>query len=155
MYDCYFTNVLMQRSCFEVFLTAGSQCFTRDNARIFVPTNPRRKRAFTVSWNIKVFVHSNSASSVVNFFSPGAPHTRFLYQPISTVIPVALAFNKTTPALFSIAVVMKASKRTARTSLCRIWEHPQRGFPPFGQKIARRTVFSMNKAQESKQRSTN
>ena len=65
MYDCYFTNVLTQRSRFEVFLTADSQCFTHDNARTFVLTIPRRRRAFTVSWNIEVVVHSNSASSVV------------------------------------------------------------------------------------------
>ena len=64
----------------------------------------------------------------------GAPVTSFLCQPISTAIPVALAFNKTKPALSSIAVVSKAFKRTARASLCRIWEHPQRCFPPFGQK---------------------
>ena len=73
VYDCYFTNVLRQRSCFEVLLTADSQCFTRDDARIFVPMIPRRRRAFTVSWNIEVFVHCNSASSVVNFFSHQAP----------------------------------------------------------------------------------
>ena len=67
MYDCYFTSVLTQRSCFEVLLTADSQCFTHDDARIFAPTFPRRRQACTVSWNIEVFVHSNSASSVVNF----------------------------------------------------------------------------------------
>ena len=100
---------------------------------------------------------SFTASSVVNFFSPGAPVTSFLCQPISTAIPVALAFNNTKPALSSIAVDSKAFKRRAPTSLCRIWEHPQRCFPPFRQNRAkhRRTVFSMNKAQESKQRSTN
>ena len=57
MYDCYFTNVLTQRSCFEDLLTADSQCFTRDDARIFVPTIPRQRRAFTVSGNTEVFVH--------------------------------------------------------------------------------------------------
>ena len=134
--DCYFTNVLTQRSCFEVLLsvlTAGSLCFTPDDARTFVPTIPRRRRAFTVSWNIEVFVHSNSASGVVIFFSPGAPVSSFLSQPIFTVIPVTLTFNKTKPALSSIAVVTKAVKRTDRTSLCCIWEHPQRCFPPFRQ----------------------
>ena len=100
---------------------------------------------------------SFTASSVVNFFSPGAPVTSFLCQPISTAIPVSLASNKTKPTLSTIAVVSKAFKGTARTSLCRIWEHPQRCFPPFGKSRTkhRRTVFSMNKAQESKQRSTN
>ena len=67
------------------------------------------------------------------FFSPGAPVSSFLSQPIFTVIPVTLTFNKTKPALSSIAVVTKAIKRTDRTSLCCIWEHPQCCFPPFGQ----------------------
>ena len=57
MYDCYFTNVLTQRSCFEVLLTADSQCFTRDDTRTLVPTIPRRRRAFMVSLNIEVFIH--------------------------------------------------------------------------------------------------
>ena len=113
----YFSNVLTQRSCFEVLLTAGSLCFTRDDARTFVPTIPRRRRAFTVSWNIEFFVHSNSASGVVIFFSPGAPISSFLSQPIFTVIPVPLTFNKTKSALSSIAVVTKAIKHTARTSV--------------------------------------
>ena len=42
VYDCYFTNVLTQRSCLGFLLTADSQCFTR-NARTFVPTIPRRR----------------------------------------------------------------------------------------------------------------
>ena len=73
MYDCYFTNVLTQRSCFEVLLTPDSLRFPRDDARTFVPTIPQRRRAFTVSWNIAVFVHSNSASSVVMFFHQAPP----------------------------------------------------------------------------------
>ena len=80
MYDCYFTNVLTQRSCFEVLLsvlTAGSLCFTPDDARTFVPTIPRRRRAFTVNWNIEVFVHSNSASGVVVFFFTRRPRQQF------------------------------------------------------------------------------
>ena len=80
MYDCYFTNVLAQRSCFEVLLsvlTAGSLCFTPDDARTFVPTIPRRRRAFTVSWNIEFFVHSNSASGVVIFLPTRRPRHQF------------------------------------------------------------------------------
>ena len=118
-----------------LFLTADSQCFTRDDGRIFVPTIPRRRRAFTANWNIEVFVHSNSASSVVNFShqAPPPPVSSTSQSPI--VISVALAyFNKTKPALSLIAVVTKVFKRTARTSLCRIWEHPQHCFPPFKQK---------------------
>ena len=43
VYDCYFTNVLTQRSCLGYLLTADSQCFTRNDARTFVPTIPRRR----------------------------------------------------------------------------------------------------------------
>ena len=71
------------------------------------------------------------------FFPPGAPVRSFLSQPISTAVPVALTFNKTKPALSSIAVVTKVIKRTDRTSLCCIWEHPQRCFPPIGTKTVR------------------
>ena len=153
MYDCYFTNVLMQRSCFEVLLTADSQCFTRDDARIFVPTIPRRRRAFTVSWNIKVFVHSNSASSVVNVFSPGAPVTSFLYQPISTVIPVALAFNQLSPQSPSSRKHPNVQLVPACVASGNIHNAVSRHLDKNRAK-QRRTVFSMNKAQESKQRST-
>ena len=43
VYDCYFTNALTQRSCLGFLLTADSQCFTRNDARTFVPTIPRRR----------------------------------------------------------------------------------------------------------------
>ena len=43
VYDCYFTNVLTQRSCLGFLLTADSQCFTRNDARTFLPTIPRRR----------------------------------------------------------------------------------------------------------------
>ena len=43
VYDCYFTNVLTQRSCLGFLLTADLQCFTRNDARTFVPTIPRRR----------------------------------------------------------------------------------------------------------------
>ena len=43
VYDCYFTNVLTQRSCLGFLLTADSQCFTRNDAHTFVPTIPRRR----------------------------------------------------------------------------------------------------------------
>ena len=43
VYDCYVTNVLTQRSCLGFLLTADSQCFTRNDARTFVPTIPQRR----------------------------------------------------------------------------------------------------------------
>ena len=77
MHDCYFTNFLTQRSCFvEVLelLTADSQCFTRDDARIFVPMIPRRRRAFTVSWKPEVFVHCEQCG---HFFLTRRPRHQF------------------------------------------------------------------------------
>ena len=44
-------------------------------------TKAMARRAFTVSWNVEVFVHSRS----VVIFPPGAPVTSFLSQQISTV----------------------------------------------------------------------
>ena len=111
VFDCYFTNSLTEHSRFEVLLTADSQLFTLDDARTLVPTIPRQRRAFVVSLNIEVFLHSCEQRGHF-FFSPGAPVAIFLSQPISTVIPVALTFNKTKRAVSSIAVVTKAIKCT-------------------------------------------
>ena len=89
-----------------------------------------------------------------HIFPPGTPVTSFLSQPISTVIPVALTFNKTKPSLSSIAVVTKAIKRTARTSLCRtgnihnaVSRHLDKNHTKH-----RRTVFSRPKRASSAQR---
>ena len=90
VYDYYFTNVLTQRSCFEVLLTADSQCFSRDNARTFVPTIPRRRRAFTgtsrssftilrAAWSF--FFHPPSPSPVS---SPGQSPLSFPLPSLST-----------------------------------------------------------------------
>ena len=129
MYDCYFTNVLTQRSCFEFLLTAGSRrC-------LYIRTDdPSTKTGVHCELEHRGLRSQQFCDRCgYFFFSPGAPVSSFLSQPIFTVIPVTLTFNKTKPALSSIAVVTKAIKRTDRTSLCCIWEHPQRCFPPFGQ----------------------
>ena len=77
-------------------------------------TKAMARRAFTVSWNVEVFVHSRR----VVIFPPGAPVTSFLSQQISTVIrSPRFQQDETSWALSSIAVVTKAIKRTARTSL--------------------------------------
>ena len=77
-------------------------------------TKAMARRAFTVSWNVEVFVHSRS----VVIFPPGAPVTSFLSQQISTVIrSPRFQQDETSWALSSIAVVTKAIKRTARSSL--------------------------------------
>ena len=77
-------------------------------------TKATARRAFTVSWNVDVFVHSRR----VVIFPPGAPVTSFLSQQISTVIrSPRFQQDDTSWALSSIAVVTKAIKRTARTCL--------------------------------------
>ena len=116
VYDCYFTNVLTQRSCLEFLLTADSQCFTRNDARTFVPTIPRR-RLWLGERSLWVETSRSSFTAEVWSFFPPAPLS--LVSSPSKYPPsfVALAFNKTKPALSSIAVVTKAIKRTARTSL--------------------------------------
>ena len=116
MYDCYFTNVLTQRSCLGFLLTADSQCFTLNDARTFVPTIPRR-RLWPGERSLWVETSRSSFIAEVWSFSPQAPLS--LVSSPSKYPPsfVALAFNKTKPALSSIAVVTKAIKRTARTSL--------------------------------------
>ena len=93
-------------------------------------------------------------------FPPGAPVTSFLSQQISTVIrSPRFQQDETSWALSSIAVVTKAIKRTARTGLSSVASgnshnaasrHLDKNHAKH-----RRTVFSMKKAQKSKQRSTN
>ena len=158
MYDCYFTNVLMQRSCFKVLLTAGSLCFTRDDAHTFVPTISRRRGAFTVSWNIEVFVHSNSASGVVIFFfhqappsavsSPSQSSPSFPSHSLSTrrnqLSPRSPSSRKPSNVQIVPACVASGNIHNA------VSRHLDKNRAKH-----RRTVFSMNKAQESKQRSTN
>ena len=48
--------------------------------------DPSTKTNVTVSWSIEVFAHSNSASSVVIFFPPGAP------SPVSSPSQSPLSF---------------------------------------------------------------
>ena len=131
---------------------------TRDDARAFVPTIPRRRRAFTVSWNIEVFRSQQFCEQYGHFFLPGAPVTSFLSQPISTVIPVTLTFNKTKPALSSNAVATKALSNVQLVPVCvpsgNIHNAISRHLDENRTKY-RRTGFSMNTTQESKQRSTN
>ena len=117
---------------------------------VFVPTIPRRvRRLWQGERSLWVETARSSFTAEVWSFSPQAPPS--LVSSPSKYPPsfVALAFNKTKPALSSFAVVTKAIKRTARTA-CRIWEHPQRCFPPFGQKPreAKKNCFLNEKGPE-------
>ena len=156
MCDCYFTNVLTQRSCFVVLLTADSQCFTRDDARIFVPTISRRRRAFTVSWNTgrghrslravwSIFSHqalpspvSSASQSPPPFPSPSLSTRR---NQLSHRSPSSRKHSNVqlVPACVASGNIHNAVSRHLDKNRAK----------------HRRTVFSMNKAQESKQRSTN
>ena len=114
-------------------------------------TKAMARRAFTVSWNVEVFVHSRS----VVIFPPGAPVTSFLSQQISTVIrSPRFQQDETSWALSSIAVVTKAIKRTARTSLLPVASGNSHNAVSRhldkNRAKHRRTVFSIKKAQKSK-----
>ena len=97
VYGCYFTNVLTQRSCLGFHLTTDSQCFTRNDARTFVPTIPRR-RLWLGERSRWVETSRYSFTAEVWSFSPQAPPS--LVSSSSKYPPsfVALAFNKTKPA---------------------------------------------------------
>ena len=159
VYDCYFTNVLTRSSCLGFLLTADSQCFTRNDARTFVPTIPRR-RLWPGERSLWVETSRSSFTAEVWSFSPLAPPS--LVSSPSKYPPsfVALAFNKTKPAELSprIAVVTKAIKRrdssyqlvASGNSHNAVSRHLDKNRAKHI-----RTVFSMKKAQKSKQRSTN
>ena len=110
------------------------------------------RRAFTVSWNVEVFVHSRS----VVIFPPGAPVTSFLSQQISTVIRSPRFQQDETSSLLdrrrneshqtysSYQLVASGNIHNA------VSRHLDKNRAKH-----RRTVFSMKKAQKSKQRSTN
>ena len=137
MYDCYFTNVLTQRSRFEVILTAdrGLQCFTRDDAHTLVPTIPRRRRAFTVSLDIEVFVHS--CEQCGHFFFTRRPVTSFLPSKSPPSFPSPSLSTRRTRCLLD----RRRHESHQTYSLYRLvsqlqytWKHPHCCFPPFGQK---------------------
>ena len=70
-------------------------------------------------------------------FPPGAPVTSFLSQQISTVIrsPRFQQDDTGTPAELSPRSPSKRKPSNVQlVPACRIWEQPQRCFPPFGQK---------------------
>ena len=85
----------------------------------FILTDLRRRWAFTMSWNINVFLHSNSVSIVVLFSHQARRHSahphRYTFRP--RFQPGEATFSPCPQS----APVMKAIKRRARrTSLCHI-----------------------------------
>ena len=115
-------------------------------------TKAMARRAFTVSWNVEVFVHSRS----VVIFPPGAPVTSFLSQQISTVIRrprfqqdetsslLVRRRNESHQTYSSYQLVASGNIHNV------VSRHLDKNRAKH-----RRTVFSMKKAQNSKQRSTN
>ena len=115
-------------------------------------TKAMARRAFTVSWNVEVFVHSRS----VVIFPPGAPVTSFLSQQISTVIRRPRFQQDETSSLLdrrrneshqtysSYQLVASGNIHNA------VSRHMDKNRAKH-----RRTVFSTKKTQKSKQRSTN
>ena len=144
----------MQRSCLGFLLTADSQCFTRNDARTFVPTIPRQRL-----WQGErsLWVEASMSSFTAEVWS--FPLQASLVSSPSKYPPsfVALAFNKTKPALSSIAVVNESHQTYSSYKLVasgNIHNAVSRQLDKNRAKH-RRTVFSMKKAQKSKQRSTN
>ena len=118
MYDCYFSNVLTQRSCFDSSsLDSWLAMFHSRRCSYIRTDDPSTKTGVHCELERRGLHSQQFCERCGYFFSPGAPISSFLSQPIFTVIPVTLTFNKTKSALSSIAVVTKAIKRTARTSL--------------------------------------
>ena len=146
-----FTNVLTQALLLGISPDSWLAMFHSQRCSYIRTDDPSTKamarRAFTMSWNVDVFVHSR----IVVIF-PQAPPS--LVSSPSKYPPsfAALAFNKTKPALSSIAVVTKASKRTARTSLSHL--DLETSTTPVSCQLDknrakhRRTVFSMKKGPE-------
>ena len=161
VYDCYFTNVLTQRSCFEVLLTADSQCFTRDDARIFVPTIPRRSltgvHCELEHWGLR---SQQFCEQCGQFFPTRAEAPP---SPVSST-------SQSPPSFPSPSLSTKRNQLSPRSPLSRKHSNVQlvqaciasgnihnavsRHLDKNRAKH-RRTIFPMNKAQESKQRSTN
>ena len=84
VYDCYFTNVLTQRSCLGFLLTADSQCFTRNDARTYRRSLDEGYGQASVHCELKR--RGLRSQQKCGHFPPGAPVTSFLSQQISTVI---------------------------------------------------------------------
>ena len=130
-----FWHILTQRSCLGFLLTADSQRFTRNDASTFVPTIPRR-RLWLGERSLWVETSRSSFTAEVWSFPPGAPVrvTSFLSQQISTVIRSPRFQQDETSSLLDRR---RKPSNVQLVPACRIWEHPQRCFPPFGQKTAR------------------
>ena len=111
MFDCYFTNVLTQRSRFEVLLTAYSQYFTRDYAHTLVLTIPRRRRAFIVSLNIEVFIPSCEQGG--HFFFHKAPPSPVSVLPSARICPYFYGNSKCFPQ-YGNAVVKSAKLKKSK-----------------------------------------
>ena len=145
----------MQRSCFKVLLTADSQCFTRDDARIFVPTIPRRRRAFTVSWNTEVFVHCEQCGQFFSHQATPSPVSSASQSPPPFPSPsLSTRRNQLSPRSPSSRKHSNVQLVPACVASGNIRDAASHHLDKNRAKH-RRTVFSMNKAQESKQRSTN
>ena len=115
-------------------------------------TKAMARRAFTVSWNVEVFVHSRS----VVIFPPGAPVTSFLSQQWSTVIrrprfqqdePSSLLDHRRNESHQTHSSYQLVASGNIHNAVSRHLDKNRAKH--------RRTVFSMKKAQKSKQRSTN
>ena len=154
VYDRYFTNVLTQPSCFEVLLTAGLAMFHSRRCSYIRTDDPSTKTGVHCELEHRGL---RSLRAVWSIFSHQAPPS-----PVFSVSQSPPPFPS--PSLSTrrnqLSRRSPSSGKHSNVQLvpaCVASGNPQRCFPPLDKNRAkhRRTVFSMNKAQESKQRSTN
>ena len=157
VYDCYFTNVLTQRSCLGFLLTAD----TLSLATMLVHSYRRSldEGYGLASIHCELKRQSLRLQQKCGHFSPGAPITSFLSQQISTVIRRLRFQQDETISLLDRRRNCESHQTYSSYQLVasisgNIHNAVSRHLDKNRAKH-RRTVFSMKKAQKSKQRSTN
>ena len=134
MYDCYFTNVLTQRSALKFSFVGLDSWVTMFHSR-------RCSYIRTDDPSTKTGVHSELEHRGLRsqqfcercgylFFFTRRPRQQF---PLPANLHRHSRHTHFQQDETSFLLGRKAVKRTDRTSLCCIWEQPQRCFPPFGQ----------------------
>ena len=155
VYDCYFTNVLTQRSCFEVLLTADSQCFTRDDARMFVTDDPSTKTGVDCELEHRGLRSLRAVWSISSHQAPPSPVSSASQSPPPFLSPLlSTRRNQLSPRSPSSRKHSNVQLEPACVASGNIDNAVSRHLDKNRAKH-RRTVFSMKKARESKQRSMN
>ena len=144
---------------FEVLQTADSKCLTHDDAHTFVSRVSRQTRAFTLSWNTNVVVHSCEQHG--NFSHQGPPSLDFSPSPSSVVSSLTSRSLSSKCPLFLLSLCPRSpsSRKLSNMQLVRpcvasriIWKNVSRHLDKLREAFW--TIFSENKAQKCKQQAT-